>query len=55
MSEIVVARDDLRTVDETTVREAVQDIHGEDVEFLGEPSDPVADDGPETTLAEWSA
>ena len=55
MSEIVIARDDLRTVDETTVREAVQDIHGEDVEFLDEPSDLVADDGPETTLAEWSA
>ena len=53
-SDVLVARNDLRTTDETTVREAVQDIHGEGVEFLDEPSDLVADDGPETTLVEWS-
>ena len=53
--DIRVAAESLRTVTSTTVVEAVQDIHGEDVEFLDEPSGLAADDGPETTLVEWSA
>ena len=53
MSEIVVAGDDLRTPDETTVREAAQDIHGEDIEFLGDRS-PFESTDDQPTLDEWS-
>ena len=53
--DIIVARDDLRPTSDLSVREAAQDIHGEDIEFLDERSAyALDDDGPETTLAEWS-
>ena len=52
--DILVARDDVRTTSDLSVREATQDVHGEDVEFLTERSPfESADDQP--TLSEWSA
>jgi len=54
MTDIIVARDDVRTTSGLSVREATQDYHGEDVEFLNERS-PFEHTDDQPTLAEWSA